>query len=327
MGLGGVVVTALSIYAYHEGMWGASYSTGLENGVIVQVLAGVGTNENILAYTLSLSTAATLAAGLPRQSFARAAWLLVLSANAYGLYLAQSGTGFLTILTVLLVFTLTFAWPQMRSKRRRSIMLFTTGSAGVLVIGLGLVVLGLDKDVSTFSGRAPFWRATWEATLDRSPFLGSGWGAVWPHPWSMVPPNAVAEDIYARAGYPLSHGHNFFLDVLPELGLIGVTLALLMVAYAAREVGRSGLMKGAPDPLTGRFTLFVVTSLLVFGITEPMFTVPLGWWSLTLVVALSRQRVLGTSTDEGSTRRRRMAMLRATTHRPEGHPAGLRAPA
>jgi hypothetical protein len=49
-GLGGVAVTVLSIYAYHERMWGASYVESLASDA-VPVLSGVGTNENNLANT------------------------------------------------------------------------------------------------------------------------------------------------------------------------------------------------------------------------------------------------------------------------------------
>ena len=98
--------------------------------------------------------------------------------------------------------------------------------AGVLAISLVGVSVLLGKQLTTFSGRSVFWRGTIDATLDRAPVLGSGWGAVWEHPWNPTYPNYVSEDIYERAGYALPHGHNFFIDVLPELGLVGVAVAL-----------------------------------------------------------------------------------------------------
>lgn len=290
LGLGGVVVTALSLYAFREEMWGASYSTGLESGVVVDVLAGVGTNENILAYTLSVSLAAMLAAGLPRPLPARVAWLAVTVANAYGLYVAQSGTGYLTVLSILLVYAIVQVLPTLRRKRGH-VLAWIAASATTLGVALLLVADALGKDVSTLSSRSPFWRATIEVSMDRAPVLGSGWGAVWPHPWSMVPPNEVAQDIVTQAGYPLPHGHNFFIDVLPELGLAGVGLALLMVVYVGREIRRNGVVTGDHDPAAGRLALFVLVALLVSGVTEPLLTAPLGWWSLTLVAALPRRHV------------------------------------
>ena len=300
MGLGATIVVVLSAYAYSKQLWGASNaaSGGAD-------FTGVGSNENILAYTLSVALAAMLAvlplgaraAGRsPGRGSSRtvplAAWVLVVAVIGYGLYRAQSGTGFLTVILLLLVLGTVVAWPAVRSWRRHHLVAGTSALV-VAVAAAALLVVGvLGKELSSLSGRAPFWRAAWDSTMEISPLVGSGWGAVWTHPWSMVPLNEVAQDIYDRAGFPLSHGHNFFVDVLPELGLLGVALAVVMLAYALREVVRNGLHSGSRDPVAGRLTLLVLVALLTSGITEPMFTVPLGWWSLALVVALTRQRVL-----------------------------------
>lgn len=284
MGLGGLCVAALSLHAFHEEVAGASYV-----GVEEITLLGVGTNENILAYTLAISAAGILALGFPAGIVARIAWVVVLGVDVYVLYLAGSGTGYLACLSTLVVALVIAAWPQLLQMGRRLVTILTAGVIVVVSLGALLVVTVLDKELSTISGRAPLWRAALEATLEEAPLLGSGWGAVWEHPWDPTPPNDVAMDIYARAGYPLPHGHNLFVDVVPELGLLGVTLALAMVAYAVREIRKCGLRTTAADPLAGRLVLLALVALLVSGITEPMLTVPLGWWCLALVVALSRQ--------------------------------------
>lgn len=285
MGLGGVVVVVLSIYAFDKTMYGSQYPT--EFGI---AFAGVGTNENILAYTLAVSLAAIVALGRSRSLALQVAWIAVLAVHAYGLYLASSGTGYLTTVSILLVAAGVLVWPRLRSVRRHVLVAWAAGATALVAVALLVVTVGLDKQLSTVSGRAPFWKATIASTLDQAPFLGSGWGAVWAHPWDLAPPNAVADDIYARAGYPLPHGHNFFVDVLPEVGILGVALAAAVVAYAVREVRASGLLAHSTDPAAGRLVLLVLVSLLVSGVSEPMLTVPLGWWSLTLVVALTRQR-------------------------------------
>lgn len=285
LGLGGVVVVVLSVYAFERTMWGSQYAA-LE-GVI---FTGVGTNQNILAYTIAIAIAATLALGPPRQWPARLAWSVVLVVNGYGIYLANSGTGYLSTLSILLAGVVLLALPVLRGLPRRVALTCAAAAAAVLVAGMWLVVVVLDKQLITLSGRTPFWQATLASTLDRSPLAGSGWGAVWEHPWDLTPVNDVALDIYARAGYPLPHGHNFFVDVVPELGLIGTLIAVAMVAWAMLQAARSGVRAGAPDPACGRLLVLVLVALLVSGITEPMLTVPLGWWTLTLVTALASQR-------------------------------------
>lgn len=287
LGLGGVVVVVLSVYAYEKTMWGSAYLTWQGN-----IFAGVGTNENILAYTLAVSSAATIALLRRRPWAVQACWLVVLAVNGYGLYLAESGTGYLTVLALAVTYLSVVAWPVLSIARRRIGLLWASAAVGLLLVSLGVVATLLGKQISTVSGRSPFWVATFESTMARAPVLGSGWGAVWEHPWDLTPPNPVAADIYERAGLALAHGHNFFIDVLPELGLVGVFVALLMVAYAVREIRRCGLHAGSRDPVTGRLVLLVLVALLVSGVSEPMLTVPLGWWSLALVTALPRQRVL-----------------------------------
>lgn len=283
---GGVSVILLSLHALHQNVTGVEYSsaTGM-------VFGGLGTNENILAYTLLVSLAATLAVCWPRERVAQALWLTALAIQMYGIYRAGSGTGYVTALGLVIAIATMLAWPLIRRVRRRVVVAFAVGGVVVVTIGLFLVTVVLGKELTTISGRAPFWRATVDSTMALAPWLGGGWGAVWEHPWDPAPPNHVALDIYYRAGYALPHGHNFFLDVLPELGLVGVLVVLVMVAYTLREIRWCGLHAGAPDPVAGRLILLVLVALLVSGITEPMLTVPLGWWSLALVVALPRQRL------------------------------------
>jgi O-antigen ligase len=284
LSLGGVSVMVLSVQAYLQEMPGASAAS-----VGGATFTGVGTNENILAYTLVVSLAATLALARRRPLGAQVLWVLVLLINLSGLYLAQSGSGFMTTLAIALAVLALVAWPRVRAARRRHSWALAAGIGGAVLIAGASVLVVLNIQLSTFSGRAPLWRAAFDSTWDKAPLIGSGWGAVWEHPWDPTPPNDVAADIYTRAGYALSHGHNFFVDVLPELGLLGVAFAVVMVGYAIREVRRTGLHAPSRDPLAGRLLLLVLVALVVFGITEPMLTIPIGWWSLALVVALPRQ--------------------------------------
>jgi hypothetical protein len=52
-----------------------------------------------------------------------------------------------------------------------------------------------------------------------------------------------------------------------------------------------------------------LVSLLVSGITEPMLTVPLGWWTLVLVTSLTRQRTVTPAGAEGGSHRARHASI------------------
>ncbi|SEB85522.1 O-antigen ligase [Nocardioides exalbidus] len=286
LGLGGVVVVYLSVDSYRQGLPGTS--NALSGGA---EFTGVGTNENILAYTLMLALAAVCAAGMPRRLVGRVLWLAVIGVNACGIFLAGSGTGFVVMLSLAVTIAVVLAWPIIRERTRRELAVVLASAIGVVAVGLVAVTVLLGKDLTTFSGRSAYWRAAIETSLDTAPWLGSGWSAVWEHPWNGAAPNAVAQQIYDRAGIAFPHGHNFFFDVMPELGLAGVAVAVAMVVYAVASVRRSGLRTGR-DPVAGRLVLFTMVTLLVNGITEPMLTIPLGFWTFALVVAVTRQRVL-----------------------------------
>lgn len=284
---GGVAVIVLSLYALHMGVFRIEYSsaTGM-------VFGGIGTNENILAYTLVISVAATMAIGWPRARAGQLPWLAALSVQLYGLYRAGSGTGYSTLLCLAVVMAGILVWPHVRLQRRRAPVAVLAGASAALIGGIAVMTLVLGKEPLSLSGRVPFWRATFDSTMALAPVLGSGWGAVWEQPWDPAPPNHVAIDIYSRAGYSLPHSHNFFMEVLPELGVVGLVMVLVMIAYAVWAVRRAGLHPGSKDPLAGRLLLLVLVAVLSSGTTEPMFAVPLGWWVLALVVALPRQCVL-----------------------------------
>lgn len=286
MSIGGAAVTLLSAHAYRQDMPGASYMVYAGED-LVRVLAGIGMNENILAYTVCISLAATVAIGVPRTAARRLVWAILLLANAYGLYLADSGTGYLAALLLVALALAVAGWQRVRPEHRRWAVVASAVVVGLLAIGVVGISTALGKQISTFSGRSPFWKATIAESLDTAPWFGSGWGAVWEHPWDPTPANEVSLAIYARAGYPLVHGHNLLLDVLPELGIVGVLAALCMVGYALNEARRKGV-----GSLSGRLVLLVVGAIVLAGITEPLLTAPVGWFSLCAAVGVSRQRQL-----------------------------------
>lgn len=282
MTLGGVIVFATSIYAYVMENPAALAPPGGDG-----YLAGVGTNRNILAYTLILSFAAAVAV-MPRRWWARAVWGVGLAMICVGLFLSQSGSGFVaaSLLTVTAgVLSGVRRWRRALSKRgRRYLSLSLVGMLVLTVIGWPLLGLLLGRDSATLSGRTEIWAATWRAVAgDR--LLGQGWGTVWGHPWAPAPPNPVFNAIYADTLIPYTHGHNSLFDVLPEVGLVGVLLVIsahIAVLYRGWTRIKSSATSSAveDDWLSARVGIIGVLALALFGVTEPMVTTPLGWFVL-----------------------------------------------
>jgi O-antigen ligase len=264
---------------------GGSYYWGPDGLLIV----GVGTNQNILAYTLTLSLCGVLAS-IPKDISGRIVWLACSAVIGYTLFMTESSTGDLTAIAVLVAGIALWVARRVGSiqpwsiERRR----WRLGAAGLLVGACLTAVLGggLGEKLGSLSGRAPFWRVTWDVAREHNLVFGSGWGAVWAHPWRPAPSNPVVEQIYAESGEVLTHGHNSLVDLLPELGLLGIALALGIYLHVALTAVRRWRIGAEPMHAAGVWSVFALlclVDLVVFGITEPMSTIPLGWWALILV--------------------------------------------
>ncbi|WP_191200982.1 O-antigen ligase family protein [Nocardioides hwasunensis] len=285
MAAGGAIVVAASIYAYVKDNPLVLVPPGADG-----YLAGVGTNRNILSYTLVLSFAAAIAA-VPRQWWARAVWAVMLASISVGLFLSQSGTGFVATGILLVGAGALSALRRWRGAvTRRGRRYVSLAAALAVVAGVaGWPALGalLGRDSSTLSGRTDLWGTVWRASAgDR--WLGQGWGTVWPHPWAPAAPNHMLDVIYTELGDLFAHGHNSLFDVLPELGLLGVLLVVvahLTVLYRGWSRTQTRADSAALDDhwAAARLSILGVLGLALCGVTEPMVTIPLGWFVLSML--------------------------------------------
>lgn len=279
---GGLAVTTASIYAFYQELPGAVAAP-----VDTFEIAGIGTNRNILAYTLTLSLCGAFAF-LPRRRWSQTAWVASVALIVYVLVGADSSTGNLTLVTLLVTAALMAGYgPLSRSLLdtvvRRALALVVIGVV-VAVAGWVLVAV-LGQDLLTFSDRTPLWSAAIGVAQER-PWGGFGYGAVWQHPWKPPLLNIVIGEIWDRSGEPLSHGHNSAVDLVVEVGVVGVVLLLAVMVAAALRAVASVRVSGsgrAHDPVRSRFTVLCLVALVLFGVTEPMATIPLGWWTLVLL--------------------------------------------
>jgi O-antigen ligase len=284
---GGLLVTVLSVYSFHERRPGSYFET-LDVAESI-VFAGVGTNPNILAYTVTLGIAGWLALW-PRRPVTVVLWLAAGAGLLGAVYLAESTTGYLT--AAAMIATAAAQWVLFRlrgstwTRRRRGLGILLVGATAIA----GAAAVGFSgRGPGTFSDRLPFWEATLAVAADR-PVVGFGWGSVWSHPWLLAPPNAVADRIYAATGLGLTHGHNSFVDLVVDLGAVGVLLILAIVASVVWTATRRSMTTPhttraalGDDLVRSRFVILCVVDLLVFGITEPMLVIPIGFWALVLL--------------------------------------------
>jgi O-antigen ligase len=281
---GGVLIVLGSVYAFEKQLPGAAVPPGT-----IGLVAGVGTNRNILAYTLVLSLAA-LVSLRPRSVVSWAIRGLCFTVLALGIYLATSGTGFVSAAAVLATASGLFLLESLNVRfhpRGVGLSVGLLAACGVVAVAKAETVtswLGRDP---TLSGRLPLWRGIVEVANATGLVFGHGWGAVWGHPWQLAPANDVVDRIYDEGALVATHGHNSFLDVLPQLGIVGVALCLLVYL---RPAWKAVALRHRPSDIramaASRFVLVGLVGHLSFGLTEPLFTIPVGWFVLVILVAV-----------------------------------------
>lgn len=285
--VGGAVIMCLSMMAFWMEMPGAVMPYD-----VIPTVAGVGTNRNILAYTLVPALAAVCAIR-PTARWEWPAVLVLFAANAWGIWVATSGTGYLAgALVVLAAIGLRVAV----ASRRLAGPWGTGGMLALMAVGAVTAAINLDslarfvgRDLDTLSGRRPLWSAISDIAEPRI-MQGYGFGAVWNHPWHAADANDVLIDLSVRAGFSYPHGHNSFMDLLLELGLLAcIALALIYLQSIARAV-RALLTTFTPGSLeASRLVLLLCLGHLASGLSEPLATVPFGWYVLVLAAGISLQ--------------------------------------
>ena len=285
--LGGVVILLASWYAYEKELPGALIIPGLDG-----YLAGAGSNRNILSYCMVVGIGFA-ASFIPRRWWARIMWGIATATLLLGVFLASSVSGFLASGLILAGGAMLGVMERRGRRTRRRVTVVVSGVLATVTI-LFLAVPSLlgslsDRDSTTLSGRVPLWEATIEQSQPQL-WFGYGWGAVWQHPWLPAPDNTLAQKIYTGAGTLMSHGHNSFVDVLPQLGIVGVLLLVAMhLAALWPAIGiRMNEVNTREGLVASRVILLSMTALLVFGLTEPMTSTPLGWFVLVALLEVGR---------------------------------------
>jgi exopolysaccharide production protein ExoQ len=185
---------------------------------------GIVTNKNTWARLIVLTGLAILSR--PRPSRRSSLVVAVLMAMVIALLVASRSAGGLLIMIVAIL--LSFGFKALRWPRPRLLLLTTV--MAVAAIGTVSYVLQhpdetagmLGKDAS-MTGRVPIWRESLRF-VGKSPILGYGYSAFWSQ--NSRPGRLIRE---ATHWDTLPHAHNGYIDLMLQLG--GVGLALYFAAY------------------------------------------------------------------------------------------------
>ena len=157
------------------------------------------------------------------------------------LILSRSNTSlFSTLLAVLTMFLML----RVPVVRQRYTPLVVVAIAAVILLyeliiqnvvpGLGVLlspITSLTGKDTTFSARTVIWTIVKEH-IDLAPFLGSGYGAYWVGPVPTSPSYVFLSRMY---GFYPTEAHNGYLEVVNDLGLLGLVCVLLFIVAYIRQ--------------------------------------------------------------------------------------------
>ena len=140
---------------------------------------------------------------------------------------------------------------------------------------LELVFKSTGKDI-TLSGRTYLWELIWKE-IGKHPWLGTGYGGFWLGLEGMAGQIAYL----VRWGYP-GQAHNGYLDILNELGVVGLFLLLAFVVQHAMQLVRLA----AIDRPLALFHGALLVALLTLNLAEATLLRTTHLWWIVFVASV-----------------------------------------
>jgi exopolysaccharide production protein ExoQ len=137
------------------------------------------------------------------------------------------------------------AWLRDKSVTTRTMIISVTVPLLIIVymasgIIFSAVLEALGKD-ETLTGRTEIWMGTIQILAQNSIF-GGGFGAGW---------GPIRDPLKALTGIEVGHAHNGYLDLVADIGVVGLSMILLLTAWMTRKTFATYL--AAPRMAIGLF--------------------------------------------------------------------------
>lgn len=183
-------------------------------------------------------------------------WVLLPAAAAALAGVLGSGSGQAVLLSVVLGAVIALAVRMRRASARGRAMAVVVAvplaafAALIWPLVFATVLHWLGKD-ATLTGRTEIWAGVL-AALRGNLALGGGFGAGW---------DLVGDRLYALTAIAVGHAHNGYLDLMTDLGVLGLGLMLAVSLFVLRLSLRAWMQGLAPE--TGLLGLSVAVFLLL----------------------------------------------------------------
>lgn len=171
-------------------------------------------------------------------------------------------------------------YPRLRPPRLlpvAGIALLCLPALMLLLNSYQIIISTLGRD-PTLTGRTDIWAIVTRAAAQR-PALGYGWRALW------IEGSPVTEQLWAENhGTPFFHAHNGYLELIVEVGIVGLALSLV---FLLSVIGSSMRRVTRDADLTFTWPIMLVVVLLLYNGTEVM-----GWTNATWLILVAISSVL-----------------------------------
>jgi O-antigen ligase len=138
----------------------------------------------------------------------------------------------------------------------------------------------LDSSLSAFTGRIQIWRIMVQFIRDH-PLLGAGFGSVWNIGPSSPIYSYTSIDWIRRL---ITQGHNGYLDMAMQIGLIGAVLGMLALFFIpiAKVLASTTISRSM-----GGLTLALLVFGMLYNLTESSILVPDHFGQVMLILAIA----------------------------------------
>jgi exopolysaccharide production protein ExoQ len=259
---------------------------------------GVYGHKNVLGSMMLLNSLVFFT--LPKDSSFLYKWV----GFTYSIVLMLLSTSKTSLVLAFLLILIMLFYKQFRWKGKISVIFLHIGTLIFGCVALFLItywvelLTGLGRD-PTLTGRTYIWETAFSRLMER-PFFGFGYSAFW------APKSRYAlEASRALSDWVPPHGHNGFVDLALDVGLIGLSLFLITYFTAFAQSLKQAYTPKKPEQL---WSLAFLSFLAMNNVTES-YLLYLGnfYWVLfiVIVVTLNQQQGLINNVHKMSTTHRR----------------------
>jgi O-antigen ligase len=206
---------------------------GIQSDINAGAWRGLWPQKNELGFMMVISALSSLASAVMDRR-RRILWIASAALSFGLLVLSRSGTSLLCLMSsgsLLAAFVLAKRRPVVAVMVTFIAGCFTLVLAGVLMFNVDFLFQVMGKD-PTFSGRTDVWTSVMRRVAER-PALGYGYAAFWRD--RMGPALLVRRE----TGWDVPSAHNGWLEILLQLGWVGVAMAGAYCALTAAAAVRN----------------------------------------------------------------------------------------